>query len=262
MAGIKHSENCSECHEQIVATRHGKKLQLCDDCYRNGVIDRLKARKVRRTLTEGAIIQYYQDGWRVGYLIKMGPNRASIQPVGAKDGICPEILGVMLTDIKAEIYTSALFPTVEDYYRMTKHKAVPVLVAGRGVVSLAAEAVKKAEVSLQTMATFTVPEQHVIVNTEPVITGVDLATKTDYSPESIKVLKGMPLAGVTPKGVFGAPKHPPIDEAMVLKLNAEGVKISAIVEAVRGQRAAGGCGNLVRAILEKAGVYKRPVKGV
>jgi hypothetical protein len=197
----------------------------------------------------------------VGYLLKMGPSRATIQPIGGIEGICPEVRGVTLTDIKPEICTSAKYPTVEDYYRMTKSKVVPVLVAGRGAVQVAFDTVKKAEATLASVP-LTFPDKPCIPTKTAVFTDVDLALKNDYSPDSIKVLEGMTPKSVTPKGVFGAPKHPPIDEALVLKMNAEGAKISAIVEAVRGQRAAGGCGNLVRKILEKAKVYKRPSQRV
>lgn len=60
--------------------------------------------------------------------------------------------------------------------------------------------------------------------------------------------------------VVRASKHAPFNAEEAVRLYQTGLPMSAVVEAVRGTRAAGGTGNLVRAALRAAGVYKEPVK--
>jgi len=217
--------------------RPKRKYERCEDCRRSHVLSRLNARKVKRTLkgSENRPVQFNQgDGWRVGYLISIGTYKAVIQPIGALRGICPQTLEVALADLKPEQCQSASMPTVEDYYRMTASKKVPVLV------------VQKTDYPLLTPEVRAVLEPAIVKRPANAVVAVqDVAVSVPHEQAKPKV---------------GTAKHPPIDTAKVLELNAQGVKISAIVEAVRGQRAAGGCGNLVREILEKAGVYNRPSK--
>ena len=71
----------------------------------------------------------------------------------------------------------------------------------------------------------------------------------------------------TPRGAsqpkVGVVKHPPFDptEAIRMYQMVPRPKMSLIVEAVRGPRAAGATGNLIRDALRKAGLYEEPVRG-
>lgn len=55
-----------------------------------------------------------------------------------------------------------------------------------------------------------------------------------------------------------ASKHAPIDMGLAFRLYQEGGRMKDVVEAVRGQRAAGGCANDVRNALKAAGLYREP----
>ena len=159
MAGIKNSETCSACHECFACYRHGKRLKVCDGCYRKSIIDRLAARKIRRTLHDGCLILYYSDGWRCGYLVQLGESTASVQPLGGQCGAVPEVMRVPLTDIKPEIITSAKVPpTVGEYYEMSKKKV------RRG----ADRSVPKTEYPPLTSAILAVLEPAIVKRTSPV----------------------------------------------------------------------------------------------
>src|SRR5271165_3466886 len=72
----KQQSVCSSCHEGVPCMRHKRKLKVCDLCYREQVIEKLAARKIKRVLHEGALVNYYKLGWRIGYLIAMRTSAA------------------------------------------------------------------------------------------------------------------------------------------------------------------------------------------
>ena len=121
----KQGSVCAECHEGVPCVRHGRKLKVCDLCHRQQVIERLTARKIKRTLTDGCLVLYHRDGWRVGYLVSLGLSAATVQPLGGLCGAMPDCIRIPLSDIKPEIITSAKLPAgIEEYYEMNEKKKV------------------------------------------------------------------------------------------------------------------------------------------
>ncbi len=252
---VKLSTQCRDCHENPRmqnSERPRRRYERCEDCRRSHTLARLNARRVKRTLkgSERRPVQFNQgDGWRVGYLLSLGTYKATVQPIGALKGICPQTLEVALADLKPEPCQSASMPTVEDYYRMTAAKKVPVLV----VQPAKFNPIIHGSEPLQTLDGTLVQKT---------------AVSTEYPPLTVEVRninEGAVIhrpanAVVQPK--VGVVKHPPVNEAEVIRLwqLTPRPPMKDIVNAVRGQRAEGATGNLVRAILEKAGLYQRPVK--
>src|SRR5208282_4181445 len=85
------SKKCQECEMQVqtraVQPKPGTRTyKHCEECRRIQIILRLRVRHTRRILVEhlNKPVQYNEGtGWRCGYLLKLGPGRASIQPIGA-----------------------------------------------------------------------------------------------------------------------------------------------------------------------------------
>lgn len=243
MAKEKIANMCEDCHTLPVRVRNSVRFKKCDDCRRTDTIARLHGRRVKRTLGSSInhLIQYNEassPGWRAGYLLNVGPRAASVQPIGGKNGICPSIIRVALADIKAEELQSATMPTVEDYYKMTDKKRVPLLVVGARLPTVLPAFIAKlnSEAAVQETDLSALHEQSTTVNDPKVRTS----------------------------------KHAPFDAAEAVRLYQAALAagngallpgaMSAIVEAVRGTRAAGGTGNLVREACTKAGVYVKPTK--
>jgi len=139
-------------------------------------------------------------------------------------GICPNVVTIPISDVKPEEGAAIKMPTVEDYYAMTKK--MPVLVAQPYPPM---SALVKG-----------------ILDGAVVHAGLDLASGQDQTTVCL-----------TPSRKS---KHAPINFDEATRLYLLGTRMSAIVEAVRGNRAAGGCANDVRNHLRAAGVYKEPVK--
>src|SRR5271166_2750634 len=134
MASLKKSEACITCHEMAVMVKGKHRFERCEDCRRADTIRRWRVRKVRYALRDevGKLISYnVGDGWRAGYLMNIGPNAASVQPIGSINGPAPDIIRVSLADMKLESCQSLKYPRVEDYYAMTDKakKRLPVLIA-------------------------------------------------------------------------------------------------------------------------------------
>jgi len=200
----------------------------CEDCRRTSVILRLRVRHTRRLLADqvGRPVRYYADGWRCGYLVSLGASRASIQPIGAMGGICPNVLTVPISDVKLEESPSLQMPTVQEYYMTTKK--TPVLIALPIVGTLVSSGG---------------PGSGMFAKGSPI----------DF-PAVQETNIAIPLTGVRKS------KHAPIDFVEAARLYLLGTRMSAVVEAVRGSRAAGGCANDVRNYLRAQGIYKEPTK--
>jgi len=130
MAGLKKSESCITCHGQAVLVKGKRRHERCEDCRRAHTIRLWRIRKVARSLKEcvGRLIAYNTgDGWRAAYLVSMGPNAASVQPIGAIGSEAPAVKRVSLADIRPEEFQSTKFPRIEDYMATTK--GLPVLLA-------------------------------------------------------------------------------------------------------------------------------------
>jgi len=132
---------------RTVTPKPGTRTYLrCEDCRRTSIILRLRVRHTRRILVEqlNKPVQYNTgEGWRCGYLLKLGPSRASIQPIGAI-GRSPDIIGVSIADVKPETGTASFkMPTVEDFYRVNNVKPPLLVVAGRSAAIVAAIAAGK-----------------------------------------------------------------------------------------------------------------------
>lgn len=204
---------CKHCKESPVMTRRKRKFTECYPCRAERITSELKCRKVRRELGEriGKVIQYYLDGWRCGYILKLGRFAASVQPIGARGSTAPDIISVALVDIQPA--ESARLGTLEDYA-----KTLPP--GDRGIARMLKASVQQ--------------------------------TETSTEREQPKKLNAAPSAPRT--------KHGPFDDAEAVRMYQAGSKISDIVVVLKGERAAGHTGNLVRAALRAAGVYKEPTK--
>lgn len=230
---------CSECGDGAQRVRKGKKFKLCEDCRREDTVRRWKVRSVRRDLQEcvGKLVQFNEGtGWKAGYLIKFGSyNDAHIQPIGAL-GRIPDITSVSLAHVKVETHQSPSMPTVEDFYRVNEKKKVLVLVAGgKSVVAEAVAALYQAQKTLHA--------------------GFDLSERVDISVQEVK-----PFTPREHEPLLNRGEHPPVDIEEAARLYLADTPMSAIVEKLRGARAAGGCGNLIRKALRAKGIYKEPVK--
>ena len=265
-AGIKHSENCSDCRECIVCTRHGRILKVCDICYRAQVVAKLVARKIRRVLHEGCLILYYVDGWRVGYLVKLGVSAASVQPIGGFGGSIPENIRVPLTDIKPEIITSAKCPqTVEEYYAMNERKKV-LLVADQtsSAVTKAVEYLmnRPVEHTFGSAPALTPEDVPVIVQSpeasaEPQKVNKKPKPPKKLTPEEQPVVAGLDLAEkVSPSEAKPRLKHAVVNLEEIVRLHAAGTAINDIVDAVKGTRAVFDVKKLVRKHLKNLNLLK------
>lgn len=263
MAKVKLSGQCEDCRESPVMTRPRRKYTRCEDCRRNHVLVRLNARKVKRGLrgSIGRCVQYNNnDGWRVGYMVRATDSSVSIQPIGAR-GTVPDIISVPFAGVKPEPMQSPSCPTIEDFYRMNEKKKVVVLVAGGRMATAIAAAIPRelAKVvvhgsePLQTMDGTLVPlPKHVSCDGEDM--DVVEARAAARFPE--------PVQEPNKSTRVGAVKHAPVNSEDVIRMYnlVPRPKMSEIVEAVRGARAAGATGNICRDILRKAGIYEEPVK--
>ncbi len=128
MATIDRAKVCTECLSEPKRVRRGKKFPLCEECRAIITKKKWKVRSLKRILIEGRTVQFYDTGWRVGYLIKLRETRADVQPVGAV-GRIPEVIGVNIEDLKKEAGASKLWETVEDFYKANTRKKPVVLVA-------------------------------------------------------------------------------------------------------------------------------------
>jgi hypothetical protein len=252
MAGkIKLSSQCEDCREAPAMTRPRRKYTRCEDCRRSHILARLNGRKVKRELRDsaGRLVQFNRgDGWRVGYLVSMSNGGVTIQPIGPK-GTVPDTMSIPFSDVKPELMQSQSCPTVEDFYRMNTKKKVVVLVAGKGMAAAVIAAstrglskvIAHGSDPLQTfdgtlVAQFPRPVQEVTMSTPP------------EQPKTLNTV--------------GKPKHAPVNAEEVIRLYklVPRPKMSAIIEAVRGERAVGATGNVCRDILRKAGIYEEPIK--
>lgn len=272
MAKVKISGQCIDCREVPVMTRPRRKYQRCEECRRSYVLSRLNARRVKRELREfiGGLVQYNNnDGWRVGYLVRIADSNSggvSIQPIGAR-GTIPDVIAVPFANVKPEPMQSPSCPTVEDFYRMNEKKKVVVLVAGGRMAAAVAAAIPRdlSKVIIhgsEPLQTFdgTLVKPGVSVSCDGEDMDVVEARAAKRFPEPVQE-PGKFTEHEQPAAVNKA-KHPAFDptEAIRLYQLVPRPKMSAIVEAVRGPRAAGATGNLVRDALRKAGLYEEPVK--
>jgi hypothetical protein len=46
------------------------------------------------------LVQFYEDGWRTGYLIRVAGDTGYVQPIGARGGTTPNKLRCRLSDLK------------------------------------------------------------------------------------------------------------------------------------------------------------------
>ena len=170
---LSKTEACTECRTEPKRVRKGKKFPLCDLCRRIVTARRWKTRSLRRTLKDGALIQFNQgDGWRAGYLVKMFDMRADVQPIGAI-GKIPNLISVNIVNLKPEPNPSRLWPTCLDFYKANKRSAPVVLVADP-------TAANKNAVRVQKAAVFTKREQPKPVNSsKPVTEKMPRAPKAD-----------------------------------------------------------------------------------
>lgn len=71
---------------------------------------------------KGLLVQFYDDGWRTGYLLSLHAEFARIQPIGAK-GRTPLALSVRIADVKPANENESL-PTVEPEQTETEENTI------------------------------------------------------------------------------------------------------------------------------------------
>jgi hypothetical protein len=270
-------------------TRPRRKYTRCEDCRRSHVLARLNGRKVKRELRDsaGRLVQFNRgDGWRVGYLVSMSNGGVTIQPIGPK-GTIPDTMVVPFSDVKPELMQSQSCPTVEDFYRMNTKKKVVVLIAGKGMAAAViassprglSKVIAHGSDPLQTfdgtLVQFPRPVQEVTMSTEPEQPRIMNSRKTPLGAscgECRQDFHCSKCACCMPEELLAAKvnalkaavktKHPPVNVEEVIRLYklVPRPKMSAIIEAVRGERAVGATGNVCRDILRKAGIYEEPIK--
>ncbi len=126
---IRSSTACTECRENLRRVRRGKSFLLCEDCRRTVTTRRWKIRGLKRSLVEGALVQFNTGcGGRTGYLLKIHELRGDIQPIGAI-GRIPPVSNVSLADVRPAWSPSCQWPTVDDFYHANKKTEPLVLVA-------------------------------------------------------------------------------------------------------------------------------------
>ena len=225
MATVDRTKVCTECLTNPKRQRKGKKFPLCDDCRKIVTTRRWKARSLKRTLKDGALIQFNQgDGWRAGYLVKMFDVRADVQPIGAI-GKIPDLISINITSLKPESNPSRLWPTCLDFYKANKRSAPVVL------VSNPESAARNDKPFTQRPTSDPVQKVNTVVN------------PTTPKP-------------VAEKNVRTA--HAPFNAEEAVRLYVAKVRMKDIIAAVQGTRATGATGNLVRAACIAAGVYVKP----
>ena len=266
----KQGSVCAECHEGVPCVRHGRKLKVCDLCHRQQVIERLTARKIKRTLTDGCLVLYHRDGWRVGYLVSLGLSAATVQPLGGLCGAMPDCIRIPLSDIKPEIITSAKLPAgIEEYYEMNgKRKVLLVADQTSSTVTKAVEYLMNRPVEHTFGAAPVVSiaplEECKMVGVEaPIVVpkkvkeAVERAHPKTKDPEQTVVSAALDLAEkVSPSEVKPRLKHAAVDLTAVVQLYDAGTAINDIVEKVRGTRAAFDVKKLVRKHLKTHGILK------
>jgi hypothetical protein len=231
------TKGCRDCHGQAVLVKGKHVFDRCEDCRRAHTIKLWRVRKVARSLKEqiGLLIAYNKgDGWRAAYLLGMGPTHATVQPIGAIGGEAPDVMRVSIADIRPEEFQSIKYPRVEDYMAMTTTKRAPVLVVQTAGARDYSKVIIHGSEPLQTLDGTLVQEIPVSTEREqPKIVDTEKAPRKS--------------------------KHAPIDFVEASRLYQSGMRMSAVVEAVRGTRAAGGAANDVRNYLKATGVYREPV---
>ncbi len=232
-------------------------MKFCDLCYRNQVIAKLAARKVMRCVKEGALCQFYLDGWRVGYLIKLGISAASIQPLVNVGAAMPDAMRVPLADIKPEAITSAKLPlTLGEYYEMKK---TILLVADRSVPAYPpmSEAVR----AVLTLAIVERPNNAVVeeVPVQPKGKFTEKKVTKSATVSDIKTTLATPgevipvVMGTEPKSRM---KHLPVDLIKARALYEAGASVNDVVTAVKGTRAAFDVKKLIRKTFKELGILK------
>jgi hypothetical protein len=287
LAGLKQSTQCNTCHENPKLVKRKRKFEQCEDCRREHIKERLAARRVLRTVTEGGLIEYNDGtGWRVAYIVSFNSSKTSakVQPIGPI-GKVPDTLAVSLSDIKSAVGCSPSMPTVQDYYRMTEKKKVVVLVADHTPTEVLHDRpARVADFAVQPPPLFTEREQASKLNNEaraakrfsddPVEAmernvGIDppkkkkaaVPKKSTTVPEKGTVAE-KPKTQTTADGSsfldkpVGRTKHAPVDLTEARRLYETGVAINDIVEAVKGTRAAFDVKKLVRKTFKELGILK------
>ena len=251
MANLKISELCIECKEIPPMRKARRAYQHCLQCRLDIVHKKIKARAVRKTLTgaEGQLVQYYEGGWRTGYLLKLSQHKASIQPIGSRGAPCPDVVGAFLEDMRLAANSSNTMPTLNDYLKVISdsNRRVPKILWNtvEGFHSPVTPPVLIGTVTAETNHDVTVAGQPPV----PFIA---------YGSESGRFSSSHPNLSNPPRG--DRAKHPPMNMEEAARLYKEGKRMSEVTEAVRGNRAAGGAANEIRKYLKEQGIYKEPVK--
>ncbi len=253
----KQGSVCAECHEGVPCARHGRKLKVCDLCHRQQVIERLTARKIKRTLTDGCLVLYHRDGWRVGYLVSLGLSAATVQPLGGLCGAMPGCIRIPLSDIKPEIITSAKLPLMlGEYYEMKK---TILLVADRSVPAY--PPMSEAERAVLTLAIVERPNNAVVeeVPVQPKGKFTEKKVTKSATVSDIKTTPATPgevipvVMGTEPKSRM---KHLPVDLIKARALYEAGASVNDVVTAVKGTRAEFDVKKLIRKTFKEAGILK------
>ena len=239
MAKVDKSKVCTECLTQPRRQRKGKVFPLCDDCRPIIIGRKWKIRKLKRTLMEGALVQFHtaDGGWRAGYLLKMREMRADVQPVGAI-GKVPDVVVVNIDALKLEPNPSKLWPTVDDFYRANKRSKPVVLVSNPESAARNEDVSKYFRDRKAADKPFT--QRPTSDPVQKVNTVVNPTTPKPVAEKNVRTA------------------HAPFNAEEAVRLYVAKVRMKDIIAAVQGTRATGATGNLVRAACIAAGVYVKP----
>jgi len=138
---------CTECKSNPQLKRKGtRKFEICYECRVAQVKELIAGRKVRRTLDSslGRLVQYYDQGWRCGYLVKHTQFVAVVQPIGP--GPLEKELKLQLGNIRPSIAQSETYPTLQSYLAS---KPAPVALVRVVQVDMAAVELRTAGLAMR-----------------------------------------------------------------------------------------------------------------
>lgn len=243
------STTCKECKTNAVLAPRGKrKFKECGECREKRIRHLIHTRKLYRDLRgrEGLLVRYYHCGSRYGYLVQLRRNSAILQPIGTMGGKAPDELVLAIDDVSGEPVQSK--STLADF-----------LASKKAVVAKMTPVEPKPKLPPALSGLFGIVKTVTGLDADTII---DAAIHPEKQPELMRQvsINAARDAGrdIVQEAVQRSKSS--FDAVTAIAMYGAGKRISEIVEATRGERAAGHTGNLVRKALRDAGVYREPGK--
>lgn len=106
--------------EQLAVDKERKKAEKADEAEaaaaRQLFLDACAAKVDELTPLLNRVVEYYEDGWRAGYLLSVHTTNCDIQPTGVYKGGRPQITSVRVTDVRISTVGSK-YETLDDYIK-------------------------------------------------------------------------------------------------------------------------------------------------